>query len=142
MFLSDLAIKRRVLMTVIIIIMVILGGVAYLQLPVDLFPRIEFPFISVSTVYRGAGPREIETLVSKPLEEELSTTEGLKNIKSISQEGLSIISLEFELNVDVDVAAADVRDKVALVEPDLPDDTEKPLISKFDINANRSSAWR
>ncbi len=135
MFLSDLAIKRRVLMTVIIIIMVILGAVAYLQLPVDLFPRIEFPFISVSTVYRGAGPREIETLVSKPLEEELSTTEGLKNIKSISQEGLSIISLEFELDVDVDVAAADVRDKVALVEPELPDDAEKPLISKFDINA-------
>ncbi len=135
MFLSDLSIKRSVLMTVIIIIMVLLGLMAYLELPLDLFPRIEFPFITVMTSYPGAGPREIETLLSKPLEEELSTTDGLRHIKSISQEGLSVILMEFELEVDVDVAAADVRDKVALVEPDLPDDSEKPLISKFDINA-------
>ncbi|MDP8236657.1 MAG: efflux RND transporter permease subunit [Candidatus Erginobacter occultus] len=135
MFLSDLSIKRRVLMTVIILMMALLGLVAYLQLPVNLFPQVEFPFITVSTVYPGAGPREIETLLSKPLEEELSTTEGLKHVRSVSREGVSLVMLEFELDQDVDVAAADVRDKVALVEPDLPDGAEKPLIQKFDINA-------
>lgn len=134
MFLSNLAIHRRVLMTVIILIMVLMGSVAYLRLPVNLFPQVEFPFITVSTVYSGAGPREIETLISKPLEEELSTTEGLKHIRSISREGVSLVMVEFELDQDVDVAAADVRDKVALVEPDLPDGAEKPLIQKFDIN--------
>ncbi|MDP8214669.1 MAG: efflux RND transporter permease subunit [Candidatus Euphemobacter frigidus] len=135
MFLSDLSIKRHVLMTVIILIMLLLGGVAYLQLPVDLFPKIEIPYVTVITTYLGAGPREIETLVSKPLEEELSTIDGLKHVKSISQEGISLVSLEFELAKDLDVAAADVRDKVALVEPELPDAADKPLISKFDINA-------
>jgi len=135
MFLSDLAIKRHVLMTVIILIMLLLGGIAYLQLPVDLFPKVEIPYVTVITTYLGAGPREIETLVSKPLEEELSTVDGLKHVKSISQEGISLISLEFDLDKDLDVAAADVRDKVALVEPELPDGSDKPLISKFDINA-------
>lgn len=135
MFLSDLSIKRHVLMTVIILIMLLLGTIAYLQLPVDLFPKIEIPYVTVTTTYLGAGPREIETLVSKPLEEELSTVDGLKHVKSISQEGISLISLEFDLEKDLDVAAADVRDKVALVETELPDAADKPLISKFDINA-------
>jgi len=122
-------------MTVIILIMLLLGTVAYLQLPVDLFPKVEIPYVTVITTYLGAGPREIETLVSKPLEEELSTVDGLKHVKSISQEGISMVSLEFDLDKDLDVAAADVRDKVALVEPELPDSADKPLISKFDINA-------
>jgi len=135
MFLSDLAIKRSVLMTVIIVIMILLGIMSYLRLPVDLFPQIEFPFVTVSTTYTGAGPREVETLISKPLEEELSTVDGLRHITSVSQEGISMVMMEFDLEIDVDVAASDVRDKVALVEPDLPDDAEKPLISKFDINA-------
>ncbi|MFH1037940.1 MAG: efflux RND transporter permease subunit [PVC group bacterium] len=136
MFLSNLAIKRRVLMTVVILICVLLGIVGYVKLPIDLFPPVDIPVITVSTTYLGAGPREIETLISKPLEEELSTTEGLKHIKSVSKEGISLVLLEFELDQDVDVAAADVRDKVALVEPDLPDDADKPLIQKFDINAS------
>ena len=93
MFLSNLAIHRRVLMTVIILIMVLLGLVAYLRLPVNLFPQVEFPFITISTAYPGAGPREIETLLSKPLEEELSTTEGLKHVKSVSREGVSLVML-------------------------------------------------
>lgn len=135
MFLSDLSIRRRVLMTVIILMMGLLGLVAYRMLPVDLFPQVEFPFITVSTVYPGAGPREIETLVSRPLEEELSTAEGLRHVTSVSREGISLVMVEFELDQDVDVAAADVRDLVALVEPDLPDGAEKPLIQKFDINA-------
>ncbi|HOO76908.1 MAG TPA: efflux RND transporter permease subunit [bacterium] len=135
MFLSNLAINRRVLTQVIILIFVILGLVGYLDSPVDLFPKVDIPWVSVATIYTGAGPREIETLVTKPLEEELSTVEGLKHITSRSEEGLSIIALEFELGIDTDAAAADVRDKVALAEPDLPEDAEKPLVSKFDLNA-------
>ncbi len=135
MFLSDLAVKRSVLTTVIILIFGILGLVGYLGLPVNLFPDIEFPFVSVTAVYQGAGPREIETLISKPLEDELSTIANLKSITSISQEGVALVLLEFELGTDVDVAAADTRDKVALVEPRLPRDAERPLISKFDIGA-------
>ena len=135
MYLSELSIRRPVLMTVIIVILLLLGAVAIFKLPIDLFPQIEFPVITVMTTYLGAGPREVETLLSKPLEEELSTVDGLKHIRSISQEGLSVIMLEFELDKKVDAAAADVRDKVSLVEPSLPDDAERPLISKFDINA-------
>jgi len=135
MFLSNLAINRRVLTQVIILIFFILGLVGYLDSPVELFPKIDIPYVTVLTVYTGAGPREIETLISKPLEEELSTVEGLKHVTSRSEEGISTVVLEFELEIDVDDAAADVRDKVALVEPELPEDAEKPLVSKFDINA-------
>ncbi len=135
MLLSDFSIQRRVLTEVIFLILLILGLTGYLESPVDLFPKVDIPYVTVVTVYTGAGPREIETLVSKPLEEELSTVEGLRHITSRSEEGVSTIVLEFELEMDVDAAAADVRDKVALAEPDLPDGAEKPLVSKFDINA-------
>ncbi len=135
MFLSDLAVKRPVLATVIILIFAVLGLVGYLGLPINLFPEVEFPMVTVTTTYLGAGPREIETLINIPMEDELGTLAGLRNIRTIAQEGVSFIMLEFELGTDVDVAAADTRDSVALVEPQLPDEADRPLIQKFDIGA-------
>jgi len=135
MFLSDLAVKRPVLITVIILAFVILGLVSYSRLVVELFPSIDFPFVTVSIVYPGAGPAEIESQVTKPVEDAISTISGVKRIDSIVGEGFSLTIIEFELEMDVDIVSMDVRDKIAATQYELPGDIEDPVIEKFDVNA-------
>ncbi len=112
-----------------------LGAYSYFQLPQELYPNVEFPYVSVVTIYEGAGPDEIEQLITKELEDEISTVEGVKHLWSISEQGRSIVMAEFYLDTDVDVAAADVRAKVNLVRPTLPDSAKDPIVQKFDFNA-------
>ncbi|MFH0778426.1 MAG: efflux RND transporter permease subunit, partial [Candidatus Eisenbacteria bacterium] len=135
MFLSQLSVRKPVLATMLLLTLVVIGGFSYVRLPVDLFPKIEFPYVTVVTVYPGAGPEEIETLVTKPIEDAVSSTAGLKNIFSYSQEGASVVLVEFELETKVDFAAMDVKDKVDAIRALLPEDVETPTISKFDVGA-------
>jgi HAE1 family hydrophobic/amphiphilic exporter-1 len=104
-------------------------------MPVDLYPDIDIPYAVITTVYPGAGPEEIETLVSKPIEDAVISTNGLKNLISYSQEGISNVSLEFELGTDLDAAMADVRSKVDAIRRQLPQDAEPPVIQKLDVGA-------
>lgn len=135
MFLAQVSVRRPVLATMIILSFAVLGLFAYSRLFIDLFPEVEFPVVTVSIVYPGAGPEEVEAQVTDKVEEVLSTLSMVKRIDSTSMENVSNIVVEFELEADVDIVAMDVKDKVESILSDLPDDTEPPLISKFDINA-------
>ncbi|MBN1670705.1 MAG: efflux RND transporter permease subunit [Kiritimatiellae bacterium] len=135
MILSDISIRRPVLATIVLLVVVILGAQSYVRLGVQLFPDIEFPAMAVVTTYLGAGPEEIERLISEPVEDALSTLDDVKYVQSTSAEGVSTVVVEFEMGTDVDIAANDVRDKVSLAERELPDDADKPTVLKFDPNA-------
>ncbi len=122
-------------MVMIIMAFVIFGIVSFTNLAIDLMPNIELPYVTVQAVYPGAGPEEVEVSVVKPIEEEVSLISGIKNIFSYCWEGVGFVVLEFNMDVDSDLAAIDVKDKVDGILYKLPDDLEKPVIGKFDINA-------
>ncbi|MCP4710405.1 MAG: efflux RND transporter permease subunit [Planctomycetes bacterium] len=128
-------VARPVVVTMLMAALAGLGIYSYQKSPREMFPKVDMPIVTVSTVYEGAGPDEIEQLISKELEEEISTVEGIKNLESISQQGLSIVMVEFYLGTDVDAAAADVRAKVNLVQNELPDAAFDPVTMKFDFSA-------
>jgi len=134
-FFARLAVRRPVLTSMIVAALVILGAFSYFTLGVDLMPNIEFPYVTISTVYPGAGPDEVETQVTEPVEDAVSTIANVKSLISLSQDNLSLVIIEFELEVDPDIAAIDVKDKVDGIRMDLPADAEPPTIAKFDINA-------
>jgi len=112
---------------------VVLGIFSYFELGVDLFPNVDFPFVTVQTSLKGASPEEIETSVTKPIEESVNSISGIEDLNSTSYEGLSVLFIKFVLEKPVDVAAQDVRDKVNAVQRDLPQGTDPPVIGKFDV---------
>ncbi|MFP4164806.1 MAG: efflux RND transporter permease subunit [Chitinispirillaceae bacterium] len=134
MVLTNISIKKPVMMLMVIAAFIIFGVIGFLALPIDLMPNVEVPFVTVRTIYPGAGPEEIETSVIKPLEEQMATIPDVKNISSFANEGVGFIILEFNLGVDPDLAAIDVKDKTDAILFELPEDLLKPVISKFDIN--------
>ncbi|MCB2210802.1 efflux RND transporter permease subunit [bacterium] len=136
MVLADLSIKRPVLMTMVIFTFVVIGLFSLTRLGIDLFPEIDFPFVTVTTVYPGAGPEEIETLLAEPLEDAASSVSGVKTIYSIAQEGVSVTLIELQLGEDVDIRAIDIKDKVDAIRNDLPDDIQDPIVQKFDMGAS------
>jgi len=133
MSLSGLAIKRPVFVLMIIVALLVLGAISYSRMPVELMSSVEFPFVTVITTYPGAGPEEVETLVSKPLEEQLSSLPKVRRVLSTSQEGASIVAIEFVLGTDIDTAIADVRQRVDLVKATLPREADDPSVAKFDF---------
>jgi HAE1 family hydrophobic/amphiphilic exporter-1 len=135
MNLTKIAITRPVAILMLIMALVVLGLQGYTRMPAELNPKVDFPYVSVFTTYNGAGPSEIETLVSKPIEDAVSSVSGVKNITSVSQQGVSSVSIEFYLGTDLDVAASDIREKVDGVRRQLPDDADPPTISKADANS-------
>jgi len=135
MSLSGLAVRRPVLVLVMIATLLVLGGISYGRLPVELMPNVQFPFVTVTVAYPGAGPEEVETLITKPLEEQLSSLEGVRTLRSVSQEGLAIVAIEFALGTDIDTAVADVRQRADLVQNLFPRDAEDPVVQKFNFSA-------
>lgn len=135
MKITDLSVKRPVLTTMMILTVLVLGAASYLRLGIDLMPNVEFPFVMIQTTLRGAGPEEMESSVTKPIEEAVNTISGIEDINSTSFEGLSLVMLKFALEKDGDVAAQEVRDKVNSVLAQLPQGTDPPVIGKFDIGA-------
>lgn len=133
MNIAKLAIKRPIFISCIVIIILVLGLISYSRIGMELIPDISFPTISVSTQYSGASPEEIAQLITKPLEDELGTISGLKRITSQNIEGYSVITLEFNMDVDTELAAQDVRDKINIAKNSLPDDLQDdPVVQKFD----------
>ncbi len=133
MFLSKVSINRPIMMTMGLMVFIIFGLIAYFSLNLNLQPDVEIPFITISTVYPGAGPKEIETLISKRIEESVSTISQLKRVESYSLDGFSIVILEFKLGKNVDVANQEVKDKVDEIINALPDDAEQPIVQKVDF---------
>lgn len=135
MWLVDVSIRRPVFATMLILSLVVLGIVSFGNLGVDLFPKIEFPYVSVTTQLPGASPDTVETEITDVVEEEVNTISGLRQMRSISSEGVSQVSLEFELEENADVKAQDVRDSIAVITGDLPEDAEVPVVAKVDPDA-------
>jgi len=135
MFLSDSSIRRPIAMSCLIIGLTLLGLNAYRKLGLELMPKMDVPYITITTIYPGASPEQIETDVAKRIEDQVVTIDGLKHVSSACMENVCQTLLEFEMEVDVDIAATDVREKLDLVRADFPEDVEDPKILKFDINA-------
>jgi len=136
MNISEVCIRRPVFTWVLVAIPAVLGVVAYTELGVDLFPKVDFPVASISATLPGASAEEIETTVTKPLEEAINTISGLDEIQSTSREGASTIIVKFVLEKDIDVAVQEIRDKVSSIQKQLPDDLEPPIVNKFDLDAS------
>ena len=132
MSLANVSIKRPIFITCVIIGILAAGLMAFKSMSVDLFPDVSIPVVTVQTIYRGAGPQEIETLVSKPLEDGISSISGIKRLKARNLEGVSILIVEFNDDKDSKVAEQEVRDKVNIAKADLPNDVDDPIIRKFD----------
>ena len=130
--LAEISIKRPVFATMIILSMVVVGAAAYFNLGVDRFPSVDLPTVAIRTTLPGASPEEAESLVSQRIEEVVNTVDGLAELRSISGQSTSIVIATFNLDRDIDSAAQDVRDRVATVVRDLPEDATPPVVSKFD----------
>ncbi len=135
MWLADTSVKRPVFATMVIMALVVLGVVSYPEIGVDLFPKIDFPIVTISTHLNGASPEVIDVDITDKIEGAVNTINGVKAITSSSTEGDSRVTVEFVLERDIDLAVQDVREKVALIRNKLPDDIEEPRIAKVDPDA-------
>jgi multidrug efflux pump len=135
MTLSDFSVRRPIFATVISLLIVALGVLAFLRLPVRELPDIDAPIVSVETRYTGAAAAVIESRITEVIEGRLSGVEGLKSITSSSQDGRSSINLEFDISRNIDDAANDVRDRVSGVLNNLPDEADPPEVTKVDADA-------
>jgi len=129
---TRLAINRPIAILMIVAAFLVLGFVSYLRLPAELNPKVDFPVVSVNTTYAGTNPQEMETLITKPIEDSISGVSGLKQIDSTSQSGVSVVRCTFYFGTDLDTAAADVRQKVDAVRKRLPTDADSPSVAKQD----------
>lgn len=134
MNLSRFSIHRPVFTTMVMLIVIILGGVALSRLPIDLMPEITYPVLSVVTNYDNAGPEEIEELVTRPIEQALSAVPGVEKITSNSSESSSVVRVSFTWGTNLEEAANDIRDRLDRIIGSLPEDVSRPTLRKFDLS--------
>ncbi len=130
--LSGLAIRRPVFASMVMLGLIVLGIFGYRQLAIDQFPNVDIPVITVQTTYPGASAETIEREVTRRMEEAFNPVQGVDNITSVSLEGVSQVIVEFDLDRDVDAAAADIRAKIETIRRELPQDIDPPIVEKFD----------
>jgi HAE1 family hydrophobic/amphiphilic exporter-1 len=135
MILADVCVRRPVFATMLVGSLVVVGWFSYKSLTLDLFPKVDMPVVTVTTTLPGAGPEEMEAQVTKPIEEVINTVSGIDELRSITREGLSQIIVQFKLEKNLGIAAQEVRDKVGSVLAKLPDETDPPVVEKFDVDA-------
>jgi HAE1 family hydrophobic/amphiphilic exporter-1 len=133
--LAEICVRRPVFATMLILSLTVVGIFSFFTLGVDLFPKIDFPTITITVVNPGASPREIETEVTDKVEAAVNTISGIDELRSTSVEGVSQVFVQFLLDKNADIAAQEVRDKVNLIVPDLPETAEQPVIQKLDTDA-------
>lgn len=132
---TGLSVRRPIGVAVLSAAICILGWIAVVRLPVDLLPEVDFPRITVVTSYEGVGPEEIENLLTRPIEQAVSTIDGVTTLTGESAEGLSRVELQFDWGIDLDTAVNDVRAALDRLRARLPEDAELPTVLKFDISA-------
>ncbi len=135
MILSDTAIRRPVLTTMVIVSIIVFGAISFRNIGIDLFPRVEMPVVTIVSVLPGADPASVESSVSEPIEEAVSTVAGIKHLRSTSTDGVSQVVIEFELEKSIDVAFQEVQARLAGIRSTLPADMEDPVVEKFDIDS-------
>lgn len=132
MNIAEFSVRKKVTVVMGTLGMLLLGFISFTRLPQELFPPISFPQITIVTNYTNAAPEEIETLITKPIEESISSVSGVKRIESVSREGRSTVSVLFNWGQDIDFAALAVREKIDLIKERLPKEAEDPTVLKFD----------
>ncbi len=135
-WLAALCVKRPIFASVLILVLCVIGIAGYLQLGVDQFPNVDFPYIVVITSEPGASPQDIESEITDKVEESVNTISGIEELRSITTEGVSQVIIQFVLEKDVNVAAQEVRDRINTVIRDLPKDIDPPVVQKMDPDAN------
>jgi len=133
--LAEICVRRPVFATMLILSLTVVGIFSFFSLGVDLFPKIDFPTITITVVNPGASPREIETEVTDKVEAAVNTISGIDELRSTSTEGVSQVFVQFLLEKNADIAAQEIRDKVNLISSDLPETAEEPIIQKLDTDA-------
>ena len=133
--LAKFSVKKPVTITMMILIVIVIGAVSLSKLQIDLLPQMDLPYVMVQTTYQGAGPEEIENIISIPLEQTLSTVENIEDIISISSEGSSLLLMQFAFNTDMDEIMLQVRERIDIIKGFLPEGTSSPLALKLDPNA-------
>jgi multidrug efflux pump len=136
MLISDLSIKRPVFASVVSLLLIVFGAVAFFRLPLREYPDIDPPVVSIETVYPGASASVVETRITKLIEDRISGVEGIRSVESRSIDGRSNITIQFEVDRDVDAAANDIRDRVSGILDDLPAEADPPDIRKADADAD------
>ncbi len=135
MKLPEFSVKRKVTASMMAAILVVLGAISFTRLGLDFFPDLEFPTVSVITTYSGASSEDIENVLTRPLEQVVSSVNRVKKVTSQTSEGVSVISVEFEWGTNLDFAAQDIRDQIGLYEQYLPEEAGNPLVMKFSFSA-------
>jgi HAE1 family hydrophobic/amphiphilic exporter-1 len=136
MNLWDICIKRPVFTVMLVSAPIVLGAASYFRLGVDLFPNVDLPVVSITTTLRGASVEEMETQVTKPIEEIVNTVSGIDELRSTTKEGISQVVVQFVLAKSGDVAAQEIRDKISTILTRLPQGTDPPIVDKFDLDAS------
>ena len=134
-WLAEVCVKRPVFATMLILSLVTVGAFSFFSLGVDLFPKIDFPTVTITVINPGASPQEIETDVTEKIEEAVNTVSGIDELRSTSIEGISQVFVQFVLEKDVNVAAQEVENRVQTVIPNLPETAEQPTVQKLDSDA-------
>ncbi|MDM7921505.1 MAG: efflux RND transporter permease subunit [Pyrinomonadaceae bacterium] len=134
-WLAEVCVKRPVFATMLILSLVVVGTFSFFSLGLDLFPKIDFPTITVTVVNPGASPEEIETEITEKIEEAVNTISGIDELRSSSVEGVSQVFVQFVLEKDVNVASTEVENRIQTVIPNLPDTAEQPTVQKLDTDA-------
>ncbi|MGQ9800479.1 MAG: efflux RND transporter permease subunit [Candidatus Saccharicenans sp.] len=134
MKLPEFSVKRKVTASMIAMILVVIGLIAFSRLGLDFFPDLEYPTVSVITTYRGASSEDIEKTITEPLEQVVSSVSGVKKVTSQSSEGVSVLMVEFEWGTNLDFAAQDIRDQIGLYRNFLPTNASNPLVVKFNLS--------
>lgn len=132
MSIAEVAIKRPVFITCIVVLILVIGLLSLSKMSVDMFPDVSFPIVTVQTVYRGASPVDVERSISKPIEDELGTMGGLEEIKSLNLESVSFVILKFRLGIDIKDVEQQVRQRLGNVRRLLPSDIDEPMIRRLD----------
>jgi HAE1 family hydrophobic/amphiphilic exporter-1 len=134
--LARICVERPVFATMLVLLLVVLGLDSYRKLGVDFFPKVEFPIVTITTTLRGAAPEEVESQVTKRIEEAVNTVSGIDDLSSASAEGTSLVTVQFVLEKDPDIAAQEIRDKVARIVGQLPEDADPPIVDKLATDAS------
>src|SRR5215203_883505 len=134
MSITEISIKRPLLITVIFVTLVLFGWISYKQLDYNLLPKFEANVVSVQTLYRGASSDEVQNSVTKPIEEAVSSIEGVNKVSATSQEGVSIVTIELKSNVSVSNAQRDAERKINEIKSRLPEDADDPIVRKFNTD--------
>src|SRR5215470_11746354 len=133
--LAEVCIRRPVFATMLILALTVVGAFSYFGLNVDLLPKVDLPTVSITISNPGASAEDVETEITKRIEDAVNTISGIEELRSTSVEGLSRVMITFELDKNGDTAAQEVRDKVSLTVPDLPETAKAPVIQKIDLDA-------